>query len=220
MNHEDHLTTEETSPQLITPPTRPSRRAVISLAAAALVITALAVWRQSQEGKQLPVAPREVVPRSPAPRFQLYDQDNSWVKFERYVGRTKIVLVFFDSLSGADQDPVLPVLFRRHEEVRRAGWQVVAVSDAVPLSNRQAAERLGNLKSESGKPVTAKFPFPVLTDVDPSHSVYQLWGRVDSDTGRLMPGIFLIDRLGLVDINPLGPVSQAPEAALRAIFGD
>ena len=197
-----------------------TRRAAFGLLASALVITGLVLWREAQEGKRPSVAPREIVPRTPAPQFQLYDQDNRWVKFERYLGRTKVALVFFDSLTGADGDPLLPALFRRFEEVRRAGWQVVAVSDAVPLNNRQAAERLGKLAGQPDQSVAQKFPFPVLSDIDPGHSTHRLWGRVDPDTGQLIPGIFLIDRTGLVDINPLGPVSVSPEVAKRAIFDE
>ena len=214
---------EQDSRRPNTPPSMPAfsrslPRAVLGLSTIAVVICLLVCWRTAREPHRKPLLTQEIALRMPAPRFQLYDQENRWTKFERYLGRTKIVLIFFPG-TAVDAHPLLVDLFHRTLEVQDAGWQVVAISDAVPLAHRQAASRL-NQKSTAASPADAAHcPFPVLSDIDPEHRVFQAWALVDPATGQLLPGIFLIDRRGLVEASPLGPVRVTEETARAAIFG-
>ncbi|MCC7168758.1 MAG: redoxin domain-containing protein, partial [Rhodospirillales bacterium] len=108
-------------------------------------------------------------PRRLAPRIELYDQNSQLVKFERYLGRTRMIVVFFDGEQGADRDPWLTQLRDHIEQVKVAQVQVVGIGLATPYANREAEKR------------SQDFPFPVLSDIGknipaPAHT---LWGRFD-----------------------------------------
>jgi peroxiredoxin len=68
--------------------------------------------------------------------------------------------------------------------LHKAGIQVMAISTALPQENRRMAASHGT------------FPFPLLSD--PGLEVHEAWGRVDSKTHKTLPGVFLVDRKGLV----------------------
>lgn len=179
-----------------------------------IVILGLVLWRERQEAIRDALPPEaRPLPRRFAPRFQANDHRSKLVKFERYLGRTRIVLVFFDGDAGADQDPVLRPLLEHHTAIEDAGIQVVAVSMATPYANRQAEQRWGQ-----------KFPFPVVTDIDPTApypaSVHRSYGRYDEKGDRPLEGLFLIDRRGTVAMDDNGvpvPVNE-PEAAVAALI--
>ena len=65
-------------------------------------------------------AQRPPARRQYSPRFALYDQSSppQIVKFERYLGRTQLVVVFFDGETGADRDPWLEQRPRELELLR------------------------------------------------------------------------------------------------------
>lgn len=187
------------------------RNRVLVLPLAALVIIALVVYRVQRERRAFPIA----LPagRQLAPRFELYDQQNRLVKFERYLGRTKLAVVFFDGPAGADVDPWLRQLRDHHDAVSRAGAgvQVIAVSTATPFAIHQAEERAGG-----------PFPFPVLTDIDPRQPipapVHRLWGLYDDETNTTRTGVFLVDRAGMVTTGAGGPVPVPDaDAAIAAL---
>ena len=73
--------------------------------------------------------------------MELYDQKSQLVKFERYLGRTKMVVVFFDGETGADADPWLTQLRDHHDQVQAAGVQVIGIGLATPYANREAEKR-------------------------------------------------------------------------------
>ena len=87
--------------------------------------------------------------------------------------------------------------------------QVIAVSTATPFAIHQAEER-------AGRP----FPFPVLTDIDPRQPipapVHRLWGLSDEETNATRPGVFLVDRTGLVTTGAGGPVPVSDAGAAIA----
>ena len=77
------------------------RKRILVLPAAALILIALVVYKQTRkpapQGRvELPAA------QAPAPLFSLLTRNNKLVKFERYVGRHKILVVFFDGAAVAD----------------------------------------------------------------------------------------------------------------------
>jgi peroxiredoxin len=185
------------------------RNRVLVLPLAALIIAALVVYRLQRERRALPAAP--IAARQLAPRFELYDQQNQLVKFERYLGRTKLVVVFFDGPRGADADPWLTLLRDHHDAVSGAGVQVIAISTATPFAIHQAEER-----------AERPFPFPVLTDIDPRlpvpAPVHRLWGLYDEGTQTTRTGVFLVDRAGMVTTGAGGPVPVPDaDAAIAAL---
>jgi peroxiredoxin len=183
------------------------RNRVLVLPLAALIIAALVVYRLQRERRALPAAP--IAARQLAPRFELYDQQNQLVKFERYLGRTKLVVVFFDGPRGADADPWLTLLRDHHDAVSGAGVQVIAISTATPFAIHQAEER-------AARP----FPFPVLIDIDPRQPVpapvHRLWGMYDEGTQTTRTGVFLVDRAGMVTTGAGGPVPVSDAGAAIA----
>jgi peroxiredoxin len=164
---------------------------ILVLPIAAVVIAALVVWRYQREPS---AGSQQVTPdatRMLAPRFALYDQQSQLVKFERYLGRTEILVVFFDEAVPLDENLLLNRLRREHAALEASGLQVVAISQATPHTIRQAEQRSG-----------AEFPFPVLTDIDMQTPipvpVHRLWGLADDHSGVVRSGVFHVDRRGMV----------------------
>ncbi|MCA9087099.1 MAG: redoxin domain-containing protein [Planctomycetaceae bacterium] len=172
--------------------------------------------RQLNEWGSRPAAERPQLRRF-APEFELNDQRSHLVKFQRYLGRTQLVVVFFDDTLGADSDPVLRPLIDHADAIEAAGIQLVGVSAATPFANRQAEERLGH-----------KVDFPLLTDVDLTSPItvptHRLYGRFDDQTGTPLTGLFLIDRKQTVLMNPRNgfpaPVADPAQAVASLIKGE
>lgn len=128
----------------------------------------------------------------PAPGFEALDSDSHLVRLSSWLGRHRIVVVFFDGERGADQDVNLIRLRDRYAELQANDVKVVGVTSAIPQDNRAAMERAGG-----------KFPFPLVSDFDPQSPegtlrIHRHWGRLDPVTEKTLPGLFLIDRRGLV----------------------
>lgn len=167
------------------------RYRVLVLPLAALVIAGLCWWRieVDQQRRTAAIGKNAARPVRLAPRFELYDQKSQLVKFERYLGRTRIVLIFFDGEQGADNDPWLPQLRDHFDQLKAARIQVVGVGFASPYANRQAAER------------TVPFPFPICSDIghDRPAPAHTAWGLFDPEQQVFRTGMFLIDRSGMVE---------------------
>lgn len=146
--------------------------------------------------------------RQPAPHFVLYDQHSQPVKFERYLGRTQLVVVFFDGEAGADRDPWLTPLRDHHDQLIAAKVQVIGISTATPYANREAEKR------------SQEFPFPLLSDIgkDIPAPAHTLWGRFDPRDGSFHTGVFLVDRSGMVELEGQSykPVAD-PQAVVKAL---
>lgn len=181
------------------------RARILVLPIAALMIFGLVVWKSRQPPQDQ--SSEVIVERRLAPKFMGLDSQNKLLKFDRYLGRHEILLVFFDGDLGADHDPVLLRVRQQFEELNRRGVKVVGVSAAIPQFNRQAAERSG------------PFPFPLLSD--PEFYMHRLWGRYDEDHLRTQTGVFWIDRAGQVawsenfprpetDLERILPVNHSP----------
>lgn len=175
------------------------RPRVLVLPIAAAIIVGLVAFKLSQ-----PPQPRSsgtIDERRPAPKFLALDSQNELLKFERYLGRQEVLLIFFDGEAGADRDPVLLRARQQFAELKHRGVQVVGVSAAIPQYNRQAMERGG------------KFPFPLLSD--PEFLIHRLWGRYDEDRMETQTGVFWIDRAGQVAWSGKSP---RPEADLDRVL--
>lgn len=185
----------------------PQNKRILVLPAAALIILTLCLWRlnnppPTQAEMDLPGETRQ------APAFQLYDQDSRLLKLDAYLGRHRIVIVFYDGQAGPDADPVLQELRKFHPALKAESVVVLGVSTALPQENRNNSEQ--------------PYPFALLSDavaVD-KNSVHTVWGRLvpppslDKPAGT-KPGVFLIDRRGQVPWS--GDLPQ-PEADTRTLI--
>ena len=128
----------------------------------------------------------------PAPGFEALDSENHLVRLGAWLGRHRIIVVFFDGDRGADNDVDLLRLRDRFAELQAHDVKVVGVTVAIPQVNRAAMERAGG-----------EFPFPLVSDVDPQSPegtlrIHRHWGRLDPVTEKPLTGAFLIDRKGQV----------------------
>jgi peroxiredoxin len=130
------------------------------------------------------IAPRGV--STPAPAIELYDQSapSKIVRLETYLGRQRVLVVFFDGAAGAHSSDVLSYLRDNWQRLRHATIQVIAVSTALPQDNRKDIARYGD------------FPFPLLSD--PDFHVHRDWGRIDAKTAKPLFGLIPVDRKGWV----------------------
>lgn len=159
------------------------------LPAAALVLVGVTVWdfvRPPMRRNMLPTGgQRRYLPR--ALQFELFDTGMRPVRLQRYIGRHRILVAFYDGELGADRDETLLVLRRHYESLQQQDVIVIAVSGALPQQAR-AAEKRGGM-----------FPFPLLSDGGPApHGTHRGWGRWDAVAQRPRGGLFLVDRAGRV----------------------
>ena len=145
----------------------------------------------------------------PAAGFEALDSDSHLVRLGSWSGRHRIIVVFFDGEQGADQDANLLRLRDRFAELQALDVKVVGVTAVIPQVNRAAMERAGG-----------KFPFPLVSDVDPQSPegtlrIHRHWGRLDPLTEKPLPGVFLIDRKGLV--GHVGPIPKPSEGVDQII---
>ena len=185
------------------------RYRILVLPFAPVVISGL-VWlgERIQLVQQRATYTERARPKRLAPRIELYDQNSQLVKFERYLGRTQMVVVFFDGEKGADADPWLTLLRDHFEQVKSAGVQAIGISLATPYANREAEQR------------TKEFPFPLLSDIgkDLPAPAHTLWNMFDRETGAFSTGVFLVDRSGMVETEAgkFKPVNN-PQAVVQSL---
>lgn len=164
------------------------RKRLLLLPIAALVIVGLCSWKLSRPANDGSRGDGFVATeRRQSPRFELIDQNKLLVKFERYLHRHRIVLVFFDSNQPPDQDERLVQLRTALPQLGRNDTVVVGVSGGLPQENRRGSV----------------FAFPLLTDLKQrqpgSHYlVHKQWGSYDQGTDQPEFEMFLIDRKGTV----------------------
>lgn len=198
------------------------RRILIPIISA-IVLAGLCAWRISANRTQDYTAQvAAAVMMRPAPPFEARDSDNHLVRLGAFLGRHKVIVLFFDGQAGwdkdpqtvgADQDPDLMRLRERFPELQAQSIKVIAVSGALPQANRAAMKRVG------------PFPFPLVSDIDPLtptevFRIHRQYGRFDHQTGKPRSGVFLIDRKGQIQFNVDGPrpmehVDAAIDAALK-----
>ncbi|MCA9075724.1 MAG: redoxin domain-containing protein [Planctomycetaceae bacterium] len=176
----------------------------------AVAILGLVTWRLNRENNQPDASRTTSEVRRLAPRFELYDQHSKLVKFERYLGRTRLVVLFIAD-APPDEHPLFQALASKHSAIAAAGVQVIVVSTATPFAVREAEEQRG-----------AEFPFPVLTDIDQKTPVptptHRQWGLAGDDPADLRDGLFLIERDGTVTWNGNTPRAESdPAKSIEAI---
>ncbi|MEK6258133.1 MAG: redoxin domain-containing protein [Planctomycetota bacterium] len=147
--------------------------------------------------------------------FEALDSDNRLVRLGGFLGRHRVIVLFFDGEAGVDKDTELLRLRDRYAELKAHDVKVIAVSTALPQENRAAmtADRAG------------PFPFPLVSDFDPTSPegalrIHRRWGRIDAQTGKPLTGAFAIDRKGQVlfagdSPKPMENVDRAVESSIR-----
>jgi peroxiredoxin len=179
---------------------------ILVLPLAALVIIGLVYFKSSQPQIELSDAARDALQRRrPATVFKLHDQRSQPFRLERYLGRHKLLIVFFDPSQGAAKNEQLQILKRGYEQLSALGRKVIAISSATPYANRESFKLGGD------------FPFHVLSDAD--YSVETEWGCMTmGDPPQVIPSAFVIDRAGVISWSQIGGQSPIPlETLLREL---
>jgi len=187
------------------------RRLLIPIISA-VVLAGLCAWRISANRTQdYSAQVAAAVMLRPAPGFEARDSDNHLVRLGAFLGRHQVILLFFGG--EADQDAELLRLRERFPELQANSIKAIAVSGALPQTNRAAMKRVG------------PFPFPLVSDIDPLNPaqvfrIHRQFGRFDAQTEKLLTGVFLIDRKGQIRFNvdgprPMASVDAAIDAALK-----
>ena len=202
------------------------RRAFVPIIAG-IIIAVVCVWRVATNKEQdyADQVAAAVIKRA-APGFEARDADNHLLRLGAFLGRHKIIVLFFNGDAGPEvedkelmrqRDLVrmrdLVLLRERYEELQSHNVKVVAISGGLPSQNRKAMERIG------------KFPFSLVADIDPLTPndvlrIHRQWGRIDSQTGKPQTGVFFVDRTGQILFTvdgpkPLASVDEAIAAALK-----
>ena len=196
----------------------PMRPLYLVLPVSGLIIAGLVAYKAGRVYDPQPTGPAELA--RPAPLFELYDQHSQIVRLAAYLGRHKLLIVFFDGSQGPDHSLLLARLQAAYQELARTGAKVLAISAARPSQNRYGAK----LEHRSGAAAPAgelKFPFPLLSDVPvagregapivefPRHRDY---GAFDEQSGQPREAVFVVDRSGVIRYTHLGPDGlQAPD---------
>lgn len=176
------------------------RKILLVIPISALLISAL-VWYRETHPPVPGGAPTIASGVRPAPLFQLYDDQSQIVRLARYVGRHKLLLVFFDGSASPDQNPLLAELRTSQNflPIHQTGAIVLAISTLRPSELRPPVNEKGE-RTERAEP----FPFPMLADIN-NLEVHQLYGAVDEVTGKPREAVFVIDRGGQIRHAHLGP---------------
>lgn len=190
---------------------------LIPIFLAAVVIAGLSYWKMTREHPPQPKA-EELVFQRPAPLIPLLpDQNSEVLKFERYLGRHDIFVVFFDGKNGIEKSKSMRLFRDRHDELSGQGIIVVGISDALPQESLGSEE----VVDESGQTVRRKksWPFPLLTDF--GLLVHRNWGRYDERSDQALEGVFYLDRAGRVDFQNNRPLPLSdPALFLNQLLGE
>lgn len=176
------------------------RRLIAVLAAGVLIAVVAVVRIQSNKPHDYAAQVAAASVMRPAPNFEALDADNHLVRLSAWLGRHRMIVVFFDGEKGADQDANLLRLRERFAELKAYDVKAVGVTGAIPQVNRAAMERAGGT-----------FPFPLVSDVDPQSAegtlrIHRHWGRLDPATNQPLTGAFFVDRKGQVAY--VGPIPK------------
>lgn len=167
-----------------------SRWGWLVLPLAGVAILAAVGYKLSHPKSSL-LSPEGVAPGAQiAPPFQLHDQNSKMVRLAAYQGRHKIVVLFYSATPSADKHPELLWLRDHEPEISKGGTKIFPISTATPYFNREAIKRGG------------KFPFPLLSD--PTLQAHQDWKVLDEETKQPVPGLFILDHLGIIRFSQVG----------------
>lgn len=175
------------------------RRLIIVLIAGVLIAGVCAYRVQTNQPLDYDAQLSAATTYLPAPLFEGVDEQNQMYRLAAFLGRHRIVVVFYDGTAGADRSPELLSLRDRSADLKRLDVKTVAISRTIPQFNRDALTRTGEL------------PCPLISDID--DSIHRRWGRMGID-GRPLPGLFLIDRKGSVAFHAGAPRPYADITSL------
>lgn len=174
------------------------RKLFLVIPASALIIAGLIVYRLNRP----PVTPAATAVASavrPAPLFQLYDENSQIVRLSRYLGRHKLLLVFFDGRKGVEGSELIENLSGDFRPIADTKAIVLAISALRPAELRPANNERGE-RVERDRPI----PFPMLADIH-DYEVHRHYGAWDDDAGEPREAVFVIDRTGIIRHGHLGP---------------
>ena len=176
------------------------RRFVAVLAVGMLIAIASVVRVLNNQPQNYDAQVAAAIVMRPAPGFEALDSESHLVRLGAWLGRHRIIVVFFDGERGADNDADLLRLRDRFAELQAQDIKIVGVTVSIPQVNRAAMERAGG-----------SFPFPLVSDVDPQSPegtlrIHRHWGRLDSVTEKPLSGVFFIDRKG--QVAHVGPIPK------------
>jgi peroxiredoxin len=189
------------------PPTErgPMRKLFLVIPVAAIVIAGLVSYRLRRPPAPLLRTSAAATIR-PAPLFQLYDEQSQIVRLARYVGRHRLLIVFFDGTSGPDRSELLRALREKFLPIHETGAIVLAISGLRPSELRPAPNERGE-RTARDEP----FPFGMLADIN-DFEVHRRYGAFDDQTNKPREAVFVVDRTGIIRHTHLGPENLgAPE---------
>lgn len=194
-------------PNMIMP--LPFKPRILVLPFAALVIVALVIYKTNQPVREISLEDQKArLARRPAPTFKLHDLASQPLSLGRYLGRHKLLMVFFDPTGGVAQNEQLKILKSGYSRLTAHGEKVIAISNATPYANRESVKRAPDYRPDLEKEVDY-FPFHVLSDAD--YSVGTQWGCMNAgDPPRVVPSAFVIDRAGVFNWSQIGGPSPIP----------
>ncbi|HTI52170.1 MAG TPA: redoxin domain-containing protein [Planctomycetaceae bacterium] len=174
------------------------RKIVLVIPISAALIAGL-VWYRLHRAPTT-AAPVAIASARRAPQFQLYDEQSQIVRLERYLGRHKLLIVFFDGTKGPDGSDLLNQLREGDQflPIHETGAVVLAIGALRPSELRPPPNERGE-RTIRDRP----FPFPLLADFD--GLVHRQYGAVDDTSGKTREAVFVIDRTGIIRHVHLGP---------------
>ena len=173
-----------------------ARRLWVVIPAAAVVIVGLVAFKLTRRYEP-EVDERPGVLR-PAPLFQLYDQHSQIVRVARYVGRHKLLIVFFDGSRGPDGSALLGQLRERFPELHSTQAIVLAISASRPSENRYGVnlEHRPTVAAPAADSET-HYPFPLLSDIV-DFEVHRQYGAFDFEAQKPREAVIVVDRSGVI----------------------
>lgn len=183
---------------------------VLFLPIAAVIIAGLCIYRLNRPDP-VPTAESRL-PRKLAPKFELYDQNSENVRLERYLGRHRVLVVFFDGAAGAESIPEIQKLVTLQDRLEASDIIVIGVSRGLPQEHERSLKAL----LPNGRAASSRLM--LVSDLD--GQTHLRWGLPD----RLQNGearVFSVDRAGQVDFQEThpAPVEQLDDELTRLLGG-
>jgi peroxiredoxin len=195
------------------------RRILLVIPVSAALIIALVIFKMTRKYDPVPAGSTGDV--RPAPLFQLPDEHSRTVRLASYVGRQKLLIVFFDGSRGPEQSQLLQQLRNAFPMLDATGATVFAISAARPSQNRYGAN-LEHLKidpAQGGTPAAdeMRYSFRLLSDIV-DYQWHRNYGAFDATTAQPREAVYIVDRAGLIQREHLGPAELgAPEDWVREL---
>lgn len=167
------------------------RKLYLVIPISAVAIAGLVGYRMTRPERE--TVPAEVVTAvRPMPMFQIYDEHSQIVRVSRYVGRHKLLIVFFDDRRGLDRSGLLQMLKDDFAKLHETRVVILAIGSEQSAKHRMEIERVG------------RFPFPILSDVL-DYQVHRLFGAYDEREKTPREAVFVVDGTGMIRHAHLGP---------------